>query len=73
MTRQFERLYGTSPYASVERNVASPETVAPVDYMASINPQSIANPKYDFDLAGLIARNEAAKKVTTEKFRRGEI
>jgi len=41
--------------------------------MASINPQSIANPKYDFDLAGLIARNEAAKKVTTEKFRRGEI
>jgi len=23
MTRQFERLYGTSPYASVERNVAS--------------------------------------------------
>jgi len=73
MTRQFERLYGTSPYASVEGNVARPETVAPVDYMASINPKSIANPTYDFDIAGLLARNEEAKKITTKKFKAGEI
>ena len=73
MTRQFERLYGTSPYGSVEQNVARPGTVAPVDYMGSINPQSIANPTYDMDLAGLIARNEEAKKITTQKFRAGEL
>ena len=73
MTRQFERIYGVNPYASVEQNVAKADTVAPVDYMASINPQSIANPSYDMDLAGLLARNEEAKKITTKKFRSGEI
>jgi hypothetical protein len=73
MTKQFERLYGANPYGSVEGNVSKPGTVAPVDYMASINPQSIANPSYDMDLAGLLARNEAAKKLTTQKFRSGEI
>lgn len=69
MTRQFERLYGVSPYASVEAPVARPETVAPVDYMASIQPKTIAQPTYDTDLAALLARNEAAKQVTTEKFK----
>ena len=33
----------------------------------------VATPTYDLDLAGLIARNEAAKKVTTEKFNKKEI
>ena len=73
MTRQFERLYGTSPYGSVEGNVTKPATLPPFDYMGSINPQSITNPSYDLDLAGLIARNEEAKKLTTKKFRSGEI
>jgi hypothetical protein len=41
--------------------------------MGSINPKSIANPTYDMDLAGLIARNEEAKKITTQKFRAGEL
>ena len=73
MTRQFERLYGTSPYASIEAPVLRPATAAPYDYFGNIAPQSIARPTYDMDLAALIARNEAAKKVTTEKFRNREI
>jgi len=73
MTRQFERLYGTSPYGSVEPQVARAGTVAPFDYFGGITPQAIAQPSYDMDLAALIARNEAAKKVTTEKFRKKEI
>ena len=73
MTRQFERLYGVSPYASVEAPILQPATVAPVDYMASIQPQTIAQPTYDTDLAATLARNEAAKKITTEKFKKKEI
>jgi hypothetical protein len=38
MTRQFERLYGTSPYGSVEENVAMNEQVPPVDYYGRIGP-----------------------------------
>ena len=73
MTRQFERLYGVSPYASVEAPILQPATVAPVDYMATIQPQTIAQPTYDTDLAAILARNEAAKKITTEKFKAKEI
>lgn len=36
MARQFGRLYGVSPYASVEPNVAFAPTEAPVDYMKTI-------------------------------------
>ena len=32
MTRQFERLYGTSPYGSVEQNVAMNRQPGPVDF-----------------------------------------
>ena len=72
-TRQFERLYGVSPYASIEAPVLQPATVAPVDYMASIQPQTIAQPTYDTDLAALLAKNEAAKQVTTAKYKAKEI
>jgi len=43
MTRQFSRLYGTSPYASVEPQVAFAFTRPPVDYMRNI-PSDITNP-----------------------------
>jgi len=72
MTRQFEQLYGANPYSSVEQSVAQPGTVAPVDYIGAI-PPGIGNPPYDLDLSALLARNEAAKKVTTEKFQKREI
>jgi len=36
MTRQFERLYGTSPYASVEQNVAFNRQPGPVDFYGTI-------------------------------------
>jgi hypothetical protein len=73
MTRQFERLYGANPYGSVEPAVALAPTRAPVDYLGNIRPPQILSPAYDLDLAALLARNEAAKKVTTEKFRKKEI
>jgi len=44
MTRQFERLYGTSPYASVESNVALNRQPGPVDIYGTIG-TSISNPK----------------------------
>jgi len=44
MTRQFERLYGTSPYASVESNVAFNRQPGPVDIYGTIG-TSISNPK----------------------------
>ena len=73
MTRQFSRLYGANPYDSVESQVANAGTVAPFDYFGGISPQTIAQPTYDMDLASLLARNEAAKKVTTQKFKDREI
>jgi hypothetical protein len=36
MTRQFERLYGTSPYSSVEQNVAFNRQPGPVDFYGTI-------------------------------------
>jgi hypothetical protein len=43
MTRQFERLYGTSPYASVEKNVANNPQPGPFDVYGTIG-TSISNP-----------------------------
>ena len=43
MTRQFSRLYGTSPYASVEQNVAMNRQTGPVDIYGTIG-TSISNP-----------------------------
>jgi len=44
MTRQFERLYGANPYASVEPNVAfAPRQAEPADAYANI-PSGISNP-----------------------------
>jgi hypothetical protein len=43
MTRQFERLYGTSPYGSVEQNVAFNRQPGPVDFYGSIG-KDIQNP-----------------------------
>jgi len=43
MTRQFERLYGTSPYASVEQNVAFNRQPGPVDLYGTIG-TNIGNP-----------------------------
>ena len=36
MTRQFERLYGTSPYGSVESNVAFNRQPGPMDFYGTI-------------------------------------
>lgn len=36
MTRQFERLYGTSPYASVEQSVAFNRQPGPVDFYGTV-------------------------------------
>ena len=45
MTRQFSRLYGTSPYASVEPSVAfAPQQAAPTDFYGDIIPK-ISNPR----------------------------
>lgn len=44
MTRQFERLYGPSPYASVEPNVAfAPRQAPPIDIYGTIG-TNISNP-----------------------------
>ena len=43
MTRQFERLYGTSPYGSVEQNVAMNRQPGPVDFYSTIG-TNIGNP-----------------------------
>jgi hypothetical protein len=43
MTRQFERLYGTSPYGSVEQNVAMNRQPGPVDFYGTIG-TNIGNP-----------------------------
>jgi hypothetical protein len=43
MTKQFERLYGTSPYGSVEQNVAFNRQPGPVDLYGSIG-KDIQNP-----------------------------
>ena len=36
MTRQFERLYGTSPYGSVEENVAFNRQPGPIDFYGTL-------------------------------------
>ena len=43
MTRQFERLYGTSPYSSVEQNVAFNRQLGPVDFYGTVG-TNISNP-----------------------------
>lgn len=43
MTRQFERLYGTSPYSSVEPQVAGLRNMAPEDIYGTIG-TNISNP-----------------------------
>jgi hypothetical protein len=43
MTRQFERLYGTSPYGSVEQNVAFNRQLGPVDFYGTVG-TNISNP-----------------------------
>ena len=43
MTRQFERLYGASPYASVESNVAFNRQPGPVDFYGTVG-TNISNP-----------------------------
>ena len=43
MTRQFERLYGTSPYGSVEQNVAMNRQPGPMDCYGTFG-TSISNP-----------------------------
>ena len=43
MTRQFARLYGTSPYGSVEQNVAFNRQPGPVDFYGTIG-TNINNP-----------------------------
>jgi hypothetical protein len=44
MTRQFERLYGTSPYASVEQNVAMNRQPGPFDFYGTVG-TNISNPE----------------------------
>jgi hypothetical protein len=44
MTRQFERLYGTSPYASVEQNVAMNRQPGPFDFYGTLG-TNISNPE----------------------------
>jgi hypothetical protein len=46
MTRQFERLYGTSPYGSVEQNVAFNRQPGPIDLYSTIG-TNISNPKLE--------------------------
>jgi hypothetical protein len=43
MTRQFARLYGTSPYGSVERNVAINPQPGPFDFYGTVG-TNISNP-----------------------------
>jgi hypothetical protein len=43
MTRQFERLYGASPYGSVESNVAFNRQPGPMDFYGTIG-TNISNP-----------------------------
>ena len=43
MTRQFERLYGASPYGSVESNVAFNRQPGPVDFYGTVG-TNISNP-----------------------------
>ena len=44
MTRQFERLYGASPYGSVESNVAFNRQSGPFDFYGTVGTE-IGNPK----------------------------
>lgn len=46
MTRQFERLYGTSPYGSVESNVAFNRQPGPFDFYGTIG-TGISNPELE--------------------------
>jgi hypothetical protein len=44
MTRQFERLYGVSPYGSVEQNVAMNRQLGPFDFYGTVG-TNISNPE----------------------------
>jgi len=44
MTRQFERLYGVSPYGSVEQNVAMNRQPGPFDFYGTVG-TNISNPE----------------------------
>lgn len=44
MTRQFERLYGTSPYGSVESNVAFNRQPGPFDFYGTVG-TNVSNPE----------------------------
>ena len=46
MTRQFERLYGTSPYGSVESSVAFNPQPGPVDFYGTVG-TNISNPSLE--------------------------
>jgi hypothetical protein len=72
LTAQFARTYGQAPQASVESQVAFGGGVSPVDYTSKIS-QPIGEPAYTTDIAELLKRNEEAKKITTEKYKAGEI
>jgi len=72
LTQQFVRTYGQSPYGSVQPEVAFGGGVAPVNYTGGIAP-NIGAPSYTTDIADVIARNEEAKKLTTKKYKAGEI
>lgn len=72
MTRQFERTYGVTPYASVEPEVARGGGVPAVSYTAGIQPE-IGQPQYSADISQVLARNIEAQKKTKEKFEAREI
>ena len=72
-TRQFERLYGSTPYGSVEPQVMMGGGGVPAaSYTPGITP-AIGAPAFSTNIEDVIARNEAAKKITTEKYKKGEI
>jgi len=72
LTAQFARTYGQPAESSVERNVAFNAGVAPVDYTGGIAP-AIGAPEYTTNIEDVLKRNEAAKKITTEKYKAKEI
>lgn len=72
-TRQFERTYGGTPYGSVEPQVMLGGGGVPAaSYTPGIS-QEIGSPAFSTNIEDVIARNEAAKKITTQKYRAGEI
>lgn len=71
--RQFERTYGASPYGSVEPQVAFGGGGVPqASYTPGIS-AAIGAPPFSTNIEDVLARNEAAKKITTQKYKAGEI